>query len=204
MNARNMLRAIAEFHTLGYFIFAVDSILDMQNNVRESALLFVESFHCVMSLLPLLQKYRGTGKIHAVVEEEYQPNQCFEFERFIGAVPFIDLGFSSKAADHRHYRNPQLTEGRPSYGLVIEAGPDEFYLAGNLHLFMVAKESPRWMDSLKMPMMMTPPDFLTVEEGYLTPEGDFIPTRTRNGDEAVFGGFWATPYCGVVRVRTIL
>jgi hypothetical protein len=201
MNARNMLRAIAEFHTLGYFIFAVDSILDMQNNVRESAMLFVESFHCVMSLLPLLQKYRGTGKIQAVVEEEYQPNQCLEFERFIGAVPYIDLGFSSKAADHRHYRNPQLTEGRPSYGLIIETGPDEFFLAGNLHLFMVAKESPRWLDSLKMPMMMTPPDYLSVEEGYLTPAGEFISTRIRNGDEAVFGGFWATPYCGVVRVR---
>jgi hypothetical protein len=35
---------------------------------------------------------------------------------------------------------------------------------------------------------------------YIT-NGEFIPTRTRNGDEVVFGGFWATPYCGVVRVR---
>jgi beta-galactosidase GanA len=201
INARNMLRALADYHALGYFIFAVDSILDLQGNVRENAVLFVESFRSVMSLLPLLQKYRATGRVHAVVEEDYQVNQCFEFERFIGAVPFVQMGFSSEAKDHRHGRNPQLTEGRPKHGLIIEAGPDEFYLAGNFHLFMVPKESPRWNDATKMPLMMTPPDYLTVEEGYLTPDGSFVPLRTRNGDEAVFGGFWASPYCGVVRVR---
>ena len=196
-----MLRAIADYHALGYFIFGVDSILDLQGSVRESAGLFVESFHCVMSLLPLLRKFRASGRIHAVVEEDYQINQCVELERFIGAVPFINLGLSSEAKDHRHGRSPQLTEGRPKYGLIIEAGPDEFYLAGNFHLFLVAKESPRWNDAIKMPLMMTPPDFLSVEEGTLTPEGEFVPVRQRNGDEAVFGGFWATPYCGVVRVR---
>jgi hypothetical protein len=52
-----------------------------------------------------------------------------------------------------------------------------------------------------MPLMMTPPDYLAVEEGTLTPDGEFIPVRQRNGDEAVFGGFWATSTCGVVRVR---
>jgi hypothetical protein len=201
VNARNMLRAIADYNALGYFIFAVDSILDMQGNVRESAQLFVESFRSVTGLLPLLQKFRGSGRVHAVVEEDYQVNQCFEFERFLGAVPFIQIGFSSEAKDHRHGRSPQLTAGRPKHGLIIEASPDEFYLAGNFHLFMVAKESPRWNDALKMPMVMTPPDFLSVEEGMLTEDGEFIPQRTRNGDEAVFGGFWASAYCGVVRVR---
>ncbi len=164
-------------------------------------MLFVESFRSVMNLLPLLQKYHATGQVHAVVEEDYQVNQAFEFERFLGAVPFIQLGLNSEAKDHRHGRSPQLTEGRPKYGLIIEAGPYEFYLAGNFHLFMVPKESPRWNDVTKMTLAMTPPDYLSVEEGVLTPEGEFIPQRTRNGDEAVFGGFWATPYCGVVRVR---
>jgi hypothetical protein len=201
VNARNMLRAIANYNALGYFIFAVDSILDMQGNVREGAQLFVESFRSVVSLLPLLQKFRGTGRVHAVVEEDYQVNQCFEFERFLGGVPFIQMGFSSEAKDHRHGRNPQLSEGRPKHGLIIEASPDEFYLAGNFHLFMVPKESPRWTDAVKIPLFMTPPDFLSVEEGYLTASGDFISQRTRNGDEAVFGGFWTSAYCGVVRIR---
>jgi hypothetical protein len=201
INARNMLRAIADYHTLGYFIFGVDSILDLEGNVREGSQLFVESFHSVMNLLPLVQKFRGTGRIRAVVEEDYQINQCLEFERFLGAVPFIQIGLSSEAKDHRHYRNPQIAQGRPKHGLVIETGPYEFYLAGNFHLFLVPKESPRWNDALKMPNIMTPPDFLSVEEGILTENGEFIPQRVRNGDEAVFGGFWASPYCGVVRVR---
>jgi len=201
INARNMLRAIADFDTLGYFIFAVDSILDMQGSIRESAQVFVESFRCVMSMLPLLQKYRGTGRIHAVVEEDYQANQSFEFERFLGAVPFIQMGFWSEAKDHRHGRNPQLTQGRPKFGLIIEAGPDEFYLAGNFHLFMVPKQSPLWADALKLPIVMTAPDFQSVEEGFLNEDGVFTSQRRRNGDEAVFGGFWTSPYCGVVRVR---
>jgi beta-galactosidase GanA len=201
VNARNMLRAIADYHALGYFIFGVDSILDLEGNVRESAGLFVESFHCVMSLLPLLRKFHASGRIHSVVEEDYQVNQCVELERFIGAIPFINMGLSSEAKDHRHGRSPQLTEGRPKYGLIIEASPDEFYLTGNFHLFLVAKESPLWNDAIKMPLMMTPPDFLSVDEGALTSDGEFIPLRSRNGDEAVFGGFWASPYCGVVRVR---
>ncbi len=201
LNARNMLRAIADHNALGYFIFAVDSILDMHGNVREGAQLYVESFRSVIGLLPLLQKFRGTGRVHAVVQEDYQVNQCFEFERFLGAVPYIDMGFYSEAKDHRHGRSPELTAGRPKHGLIIEAGPDEFYLAGNFHLFMLPKESPRWNDALKTPLAMTAPDFLSVEEGMLTTDGDFIPQRTRNGDEAVFGGFWTSAYCGVVRVR---
>lgn len=201
VNARNMLRAITDFDALGYFIFAVDSILDLEGSVRESAALFVESFRSVMNLLPLIQKFRGTGRIHAVVEEDYQVNQCFEFERFIGAVPFIHMGLSSEAKDHRHGRNPQMSQERPKLGLIIETGPDEFFLAGSFHLFLVPKESPRWNDAFKMPLVVTPPDFLSVEEGRLDEDGMFIPQRRRNGDEAVFGGFWASPYCGVVRVR---
>lgn len=201
INARNMLRAIADFHAIGYFCFAVDSLLDMDGNVRESALPFVESFRSVMALLPLVQRYHGTGRIHAVVGEDYQVNQCFEFERYLGAVPFSAIGGYSGHKDHRHGRNPQMTAGRPHFGLVIEAGPCELYLAGNFHLFLVPKESPRWNDVLKSPFVFTPVDYLTVEEGYLTPGGDFVPTRARNGDEAVFGGFWASPACGVVRVR---
>ncbi|HBS47019.1 MAG TPA: hypothetical protein DEA91_25760 [Paenibacillus sp.] len=93
-----------------------------------------------------------------------------------------------------------MTAGRPRHGLIIEAGPQEFYLAGNFHLFMVPGSGPGWLDAMKMSLVSTPVDYLTIEEGYLTESGEFVPTRTRNGDEAVFGSFWATPYCGVVRV----
>ncbi|MGZ9585687.1 DUF5597 domain-containing protein [Paenibacillus marinisediminis] len=200
LNARNMLRALADYNAIGYFCFGVDSILDMEGNLLDDAVLFAESFRSVMSLLPLLHKYRGTGKVHAVVEEDYQINQSFVFEQYIGAVPFINLGITSENKDHRHARNPRLIEGRPKHGLIIEAGPREFYLAGNFHLFMVPGSGPAWLDAMKMPMVLTPVDYLSVEEGYLTETGEFVPTRTRNGDESVFGGFWVTPYCGVVRV----
>jgi len=200
LNARNMLRALADYDAIGYFCFGVDNVLDGEGNLMEDAVLFVESFRSVMSLLPLIQRYQGTGKIHAVVEEDYQMNQSFEFEDYIGAVPFIDMGPLTDHKDHRHTRNPKLTAGRPRHGLIIEAGPQEFYLAGNFHLFMVPGSGPGWLDAMKMSLVSTPVDYLTVEEGYLTESGEFVPTRTRNGDEAVFGSFWATPYCGVVRV----
>lgn len=201
LNARNMLRAIADYGAIGYFCFGVDGILDHDGNLREDNVLFAESFRSVINLLPLIQRYRGTGAIRAVVEEDYQINQSFEFEHYIGAVPFIPIGGHSENKDHRHSRKPELTQGRPKHGLIIEAGQREFYLAGNFHLFMVPKASPDWNDALKMALVQTPVDYLSVEEGYLTEEGEFVLVRRRNGDEAVFGGFWSTPYCGVVRVK---
>jgi hypothetical protein len=46
-------------------------------------------------------------------------------------------------------------------------------------------------------------DFASVEEGYFNAEGKFTVTGERNGDEVMFGDFWAAPHSGVTRVKLI-
>ncbi len=199
-NALNMLRAIADFSAIGYCIFAADSILTPDGELRPECRLFAESFRSVKAVLPLLLKYRGTGRIHAVIQEEHQMIQGLDFEKYIGAVDF-GRNLLHLHLDHRHRRNPGLTEGRPSFGFIIEAGPGEFYLSGNFRLYLTQKKSPEWNTILLGQTVFMPEDYLSVEEGTLDEDGTFVATRERNGDEASVAGFWATAHCGVVRVR---
>ena len=198
-NALNMMRAIADYGAIGYSCFAIDTVLTPDGSaIREEARLFAESFASVRNLLPLLIRYHGTGRVRSVVQEQYQPNQRFLFEQYIGLA---DFGENSYHYDHRYERDRALLEGRPNYGLIVEAGPGEFYLAGNFRLYLVRRRSPDWMNSFYNPYAFTPEDYLTVEEGALDEDGTFRPIRERNGDEASWASFWVTPQCGVVRVR---
>ena len=199
-NAMTMLRAIAEYDAVGFFCFAVDSVLDLDGRLRPGAELFAASFAGVRAALPLVRKYRGSGRIRAVCHEEGLVFLPFAFERFRGMVPCSDLGFLGHVTDHRHAR---MTERRdpPPFGFIIEAGPYEFYLVGNFHLHLAPNEPPGWLAALRFPTLATPPDFLSVEEGSLADDGSFTATRKRNGDEVVFGSFWVAPDVGVVRVR---
>jgi beta-galactosidase GanA len=199
-NALNMMRAVADFGAIGYCCFAIDTVLSPEGEIRPDCALFAESFRCIRNMLPLILKYRDTGRIHAVVQEEHQPAQRLEFEKFIGCADF-GRNILHYHLDHRHSRNPQWTEGKPCYGLIVEAGPGEFYLSGNFRLYMVPKKSPEWNAALLSPLAFVPPDYLSVKEGYLDEDGAFTAVRERNGDESSWASFWATAYCGVVRVR---
>lgn len=200
-NALNMMRAIADYGAIGYCCFAIDSVLAADGSIRPECALFAESFRCLNQVLPLLQKFRGTGRIHAVVQEDHQASQRFEFERFIGLADFTGKHTQFMHFDHRHSRHPEWSKDKPCYGLIIEAGPGEFYLSGNFRLYMVQKQSPEWNISLLGCNVYMPEDYLSVEEGSLDENGCFTAMRQRNGDESSWASFWATAYCGVVRVR---
>ena len=201
-NALNMIRAIADFGCEGYFAFAIDSVLGPDGNLRPSARNFTYSLQATKNIAPLLLKYRGTGRIHSLVQEPYQQMKSFEFENFICAALFAGQGGLFVGKDHRYQQDPSLTEGLPHFGYIIEASPDEFYLSGHMHIYFAPKKSPDWNHVNKgVSPSYTPFDYLSVEEGVLDEQGNFSATRKRNGDEVVFGSFWASPQCGVVRVR---
>jgi hypothetical protein len=200
-NAMNMLTAIAEYDAIGYACFAVDSVLDLEGNLRPEAQLYAGSFACVTAMLPLIQRFRGTGKIRAVIQQEAAAFYPLRFERFNGMIPYGAMGYLGNVTDHRHGRMAGARESKPCFGLIVETGPYEFYLAGQFHLHLVPNQPPGWTGALRFPTVATPPDYLSVEEGVLLDDGSFEPRRRRNGDEVVFGGFWAAPDVGVVRVR---
>jgi hypothetical protein len=199
-NALNMMRAIADYDAVGYSCFAIDSVLGPDEQIVKPCRLYSESFRSIKNALPLIEKYHGTGRIHAVVQESFQPSQRFEFEAYIGLADF-ERKMTQYHLDHRYSQDPSLIEDRPSYGLIFEAGPGEFYLVGNFRLYMVRKKSPEWNLALMSPYGFSPDDHLTVEEGWLDADCCFTATRERNGDEASWASFWVTPHCGVVRIR---
>jgi hypothetical protein len=195
-NAMNMLSAIAEHDAIGYCVFGVDSVLDLEGTLRPEARLFAQSFAAVAAMLPLVRRFHGTRKLRAVTQEPARGSQLLELERFYGLV-----GSPRLLKDHRHTRDRAIDPELPSFGLLLEAGPYEFYLAGHFHLALAPARAPEWNQVLKLPHVATPPDYLSVEEGHLAEDGAFVPTRRRNGDEVVFGHFWCSPSSGVTRVR---
>ena len=192
-NAWLMFRAVADFNAIGYHCFGVESILAEDGSIRPEARQVVDSFRCLAGAVPLLLKFQGTGKIHAVVQEENLGVQMLSLEGYLGRVQFGPRPWRGKNEDSEK-------RGR---GLVIQAGLHEFYLTGDhFHLQLRC-----WLASgggvepalasvyFHQPMHHT----LSVDEGHFDAQGEFVVDHRRNGDE-ISRGFWVEPDLGVLRV----
>ena len=185
----------------GYACVGVEGVRDLEGERRPEARLVAASVASLRALLRLIERFRRTGKLHPVCYEEDAMFWPITLERFNGMVPYGSLGFLADVTDHRHRRAGDAAATPLPFGLIVEAGPYELYLAGSFHLHLVPNSPPEWRKALRFPTVATPPDFLSVEEGTLSDDGEFTARRARNGDEVVFGGFWTAPDVGVVRVR---
>ena len=70
---------------IGYAFFAAEQVLAEDGSVRPEARMLVESFQSVAAALPLILQYQGTGRMHAIVQEENQAAQTLDLEGYIGA-----------------------------------------------------------------------------------------------------------------------
>ena len=66
---QNMFRTIAEYNTIGYLFTGVERMVDENGAVIPEYQSIADNVQCVASAIPLLLKYQGTGKVHAVIEE---------------------------------------------------------------------------------------------------------------------------------------
>ena len=190
-----MFYAIAH-GAVGYSSFGSESCLDSEGNLIEDALSVRDSNQAVMNAMPLIMKHRHTGKMYPVIAHTGQTDEGYEFEVFLGNVHFS----GSSRFDYRT-RRLKLTEHQLApRGLIFEDEKRLFYLAGLFNLRLVPKKSP---DVSKIDNYLTTTDFLSVEEGHFDETGQFVVDCIRNGDEVMFGGFWVTPACGIVRVRLV-
>ena len=80
----NMFRGIAQYNLIGNFFFGVNYIADENCIVRPEYEALVENFRCVSSAIPLLLKYQGTGKVHAIIQEYKQSAQYMDFDGWMG------------------------------------------------------------------------------------------------------------------------
>jgi hypothetical protein len=196
-SAVNMFCAIAR-GAVAYATFGSESCFDKDGNLTEAALAVRDSNLAVRKALPLILKHRNTGKMYPVISHNEESDAGYEFEEFLGRIHF---GSPAHGGGDYHSRREKPTElqGR-SRGLIFEDEPRLFYLAGRFQLRLIPKKSP---EVSKVDNYLPMPDFLAIEEGHFDDDDNFIVDRTRNGDEAFFGGFWVTPQAGVVRIRLL-
>jgi len=65
----------------------------------------VDSVRCTAAVIPLLLKYQGTGKIHAVIQEDLAMSILMDFEGYSGVVEFGDRRGGYNGKDWKHPSN---------------------------------------------------------------------------------------------------
>jgi hypothetical protein len=193
-NAINLFEAIAQHHAIGYGVFGVESLLDAEGVVKPQARELVDSFRIVSAVQPLIQQYWNTQRIHAILQREAMTEQWIDLGEYQALVQFD----SSAAA---WYQTDPQAAGR-GRGLIFVDRGRMFYLAGAGCKVLIQRrhaETRAFSQAHdRFDAALSP--YAAVEEGSFGPIGNFIPSRTRNGDE-IGAGLWLTPESGVLRVR---
>jgi hypothetical protein len=190
----HLLRAIADYNAIGYFAW-LRTITDEDGKVDASALLTRDVIRCAASVIPLILKYQGSGKIHAVVEEENKEKQIIDFDGYLGQVRF--------GLQHHFFNSKKRAGNIRGWGLIIQTSRNEFYLVGdNYQLYLRPRPS---VEDMKAPLLVadwTPTllvHYVSVDEGHFDENGKYIIDCRRNGDQ-ITHGLWLEPQVGVLRV----
>lgn len=216
------MRAVAEHDLTGVHVFGVDMLAAALNpevaklmsagdsEIAKIAGMLGEltaSFRILENMKPLIEEYQGTGKLYAVGQYEGQANQVIDFGDYIGEIEFLHPeGLFSKGRsrnmDNRH--EAQMYPGYRAKGFIVYKGRGEFFLAGDAYRL---KLYPKF-NIVELTSSVHADDFLntrsqgyvSVTEGFFTPDGSYTPTIRRNGDEYDYG-LWVTNDIGVLHVQ---
>ena len=188
-------RAIAECGLTGIHFFGAESVLDENGNLKETAKPLHENFKALGAIWPLLVKYRGTGKIHAVIQEEFMNEETLFLDGWTLRVNFAPYPRGDR---YLHQGENMTDRGR---GLIVQTGANEFYLCGSAYAVGFRSNPP--LTDWKAPQQDYQAehfmDYLAVEEGYFDEDCNWHCTRIRNGDSTDFEVF-TYPSCGAIRV----
>lgn len=192
-NALNMMEAFADYGCIGMACFGAGRAMDAGGQPLPESTDMALSMRTVASLAPLLLKYRGTGKVHALVQQEFMDKQYLRLDgwhvevTFANSSPRYGMGsFINTAAPENG--DIFTTRGR---GLLVQAGENEFFLSG-CGVKADFRRRPGPMEEDSFPTLTSRQcgtlNFLSVEEGHF--EGDaWVCDRVRNGDESNFALF---------------
>lgn len=211
-NTYSMFRAVADYGTIGFHTFAVDTLVgeDGKPNELECGP-FIESMRTLSYAIPLLENPRG--QMVAVVQEEFTAQQLVDFGDYVGMVKFYRPNANQSAIDHTagpfdtFHRVADPTElsklavrGR---GLINYRGNGEFFLTGSGYRLLLARKRELSLMNSNLSanewMLTRHWEYLSVEEGRLDRMMNWHPSRVRNGDETD-GGAWVAGDVGLVRI----
>jgi len=198
------LSAIADYNAIGYAPFGIESYLDHQTGsgdaIRAEVKPLVDSLRCVAAAMPLILRYQGTGKLHAVIQEEFLNEQYLYLGDYLALAIFGNADRELTWSDFRHYGGAKTTRGR---GMVVQAGERQFYIVGaGYRIVFKKKGSPEAMLSGPQTtdfLLTRLGNYVRVEEGHFDQEGAWVTDRRRGGDESD-SGIWVDPDVGIVRV----
>ena len=190
-NAMNMMEAFADFGCIGMACFGAASALDTEGRLLPGSQEIAWSMRAVANVAPLLIRYRGTGRVHALTQQEFMDKQYLRLEGYHIEARFMSaIGGWQSVGSRLNRRDPAnadllTTRGR---ALLIQTGEHEFFLSGaGVKVDFRRRPDPLLEDSY--PQLVSRANgtlnFLSVEEGRF--EGDeWVCDRRRNGDEANF------------------
>jgi hypothetical protein len=203
-----MFYAIADYNAIGVAPFAIEDVLDGSGGLNDGGSALADSYAAVRAVLPLLPRYQGTGKIHAIVQEEHAETQFIALDGYVALVRFgvswmgrpLMQGTSDDAT--RHGRRalvspppaPPLTPDAATRGrgLLIQTGPKEFYATGIGFTALVRPVKGTHSILGKNLITGQYDPWLLVEAGHF--ENDtWIVDEHRSGDESDYGLIVAVP-----------
>jgi len=84
-----VFQAIAKYNLLGFHrMGGLEAIAAKDGTVNPESKIGVDTVRCIASVIPLLLKYQGTGKIHAVIQEEFMSQQWLNLDGYLGRIQF--------------------------------------------------------------------------------------------------------------------
>ncbi|MBQ8201605.1 MAG: DUF5597 domain-containing protein [Clostridia bacterium] len=191
-NALNMMEAFADYGCIGMACFGAGRAVDMQGNLLDESREMALSMRTVANLAPLILKYRGTGRIHALVQQEFMDKQYLRLDGYHVEAKFISATGSARWG-MGSFLNPAAPENADIFtargrALLIQTDAHEFYLAGcGVKVDFRRRPDPMAEDSF--PLLASRQcgtlNFLSVEEGHFEGE-EWVCDRVRNGDESNF------------------
>ena len=192
-NAINLFYAAAR-GCVGYAVFGIEDLVEAGGALRPAARPVVESFQCLAAASPLLLNPPPGTRVFSVGQYEFHGDQWLDLGGYLGQVRYDLTQFWTD-----HATRPLHAEQR-GRGLIFQTGPHEFYLTGGGFRLILKKNpnasAPAIGDDFFAARLA---HYLSVEEGGLSPAGEWTAVARRNGDESDFG-IWVHPSCGLVRV----
>lgn len=191
-NAMNAILAAADYGAVGICCFGAESALDEEGNLLEDCRDMALTMKTLAAMAPLLIRYRKTGRIYGIAEEEFETSHYLKLEGYHVIAHYLhshpmNLGYTQDVRSEEGKKKRQV-RGR---ALLVQTGDHEFYLGGaGVALDFIKRPDPADEDCYRQlsSRYAGQLNFLSVEEGHF--EGDeWIIDRYRNGDETNFSQY---------------
>lgn len=193
-NAMNALRAFADFGCIGLCAFGAERTLTADGELTDDARTMAFTMRAIKNLSPLLIRYRGTGKVHALVQDEFSRSEYLKLDKFHVVAHFFRGSQGRVGATQFNITDPayRFHANERGRALLVEASEYEFYIAGAGVGFDFIRRpdpaDPNPFVSLSS-RQSTQLNHLSVEEGHFDENGEWVIDFIRNGDQTNYETF---------------